>query len=240
MKNIFKINVWNSSIACVTSEIAAIYAFYLVVSGYVSATWLVITFVVYMVIQISVSVGLHRYYTHRSFECSAFWQYFFSIVGTLSFHASPIAFVHAHHVHHKYADTDKDSHIVGWWFFLVRRYRVPEGMNSRAIIRIARDPFQVLLLNYGALFCFMTLAVIYFISPYLALFGYVTPVALYFFFTAIHQTISHSRNGARDLQWLELLIPTSEWRHAYHHMHPTLWDWGKFDIGSYVIRLIKR
>jgi stearoyl-CoA desaturase (delta-9 desaturase) len=239
MKQIFKINVWNSSLACLASEGGAIYAFYLIACGYVSAIWLVMTFVVYTVIQISVSVGLHRYYTHRAFECSPFWQSCFAIVGTLSFHASPIAFVHAHHTHHKYADTNKDSHIVGWQFFFIRRYRVPEGMNSRVLIRLARDPFQIFLLHYGALLCFLTFGLLYFISPNVALYGYVTPIAIYFFFTAAHQTISHSSIGARDLQWLELLMPTSEWRHAYHHQHPTRWDWGKFDIGSYFIRLIK-
>jgi len=239
MKQIFKINVWNSSLACLASEVATIYAFYLIVGGYVSATWLALTFAVYMALQISVSVGLHRYYTHRAFECSAFWQYFFAIGGTLSFHASPIAFVHAHHTHHQHADTDKDSHIVGWQFFFIRRYRIPEGMNSRALIRLARDPFQVFLLHYGALLCFLTFGLLYFISPRIALFGYVAPMALYFFFTAAHQTISHGSNGARDLQWLEMFMPMSEWRHAYHHMHPNQWDWGKFDIGSYFIRLIK-
>lgn len=139
------------------------------------------TFVVYMVIQLAVSVGLHRYYTHRAFECSRFWQYFFAIVGTLSFHASPIAFVHAHHTHHKYADTEKDSHIVGWQFFLVRRYRVPEGMNSRVIVRLTRDPFQVFLLHYGALLCWLTFGILFLVSPNMALFGYVAPIALYFF-----------------------------------------------------------
>ncbi len=239
MKQFFKINVWNSSLACLASELTAIYAFYFVFSGYVSSLWLALTFIVYMAIQISVSVGLHRYYTHRAFECATFWQYFFALVGTLSFHASPIAFVHAHHTHHNFSDTDKDSHIVGWQFFFVRRYRVPAGMKSRVLIRLARDPFQLFLLDYGALLCFLIFGLLYFISPIFSLFGYVLPVALYFFFTAVHQTISHSRHGPRDMQWLELLMPTCEWRHAYHHKYPNRWDWGKFDMGSHLIRLIK-
>ncbi len=109
MKHVFKINVWNSSLASLASQGAAIYAFYLVAEGHRSAMWLLMTFVVYMAIQLAVSVGLHRHYTHRAFVCSRFWQCFFAIVGTLSFHASPIAFVHAHHTHHKYADTEKDE-----------------------------------------------------------------------------------------------------------------------------------
>lgn len=236
----FKINKWNSSLVCLASEIAALYGFYLVATAVVSPSWLVLSFVVYMIIQLSVSVGLHRYYTHRAFECSAFWQCFFAIVGTLSFHASPIAFVHAHHTHHKYADTDKDSHVVGWKFFLIRSYRVTAGMNSRALVRLARDPFQIFLLKYGALLCFLLCAVLFIVSKEAALFGYIIPIALYFFFTAVHQTISHTKNGARDLQWLELLMPTCEWRHAYHHKHPAKWDWGWLDLGSYFIRAIKR
>lgn len=239
MSQIFKINVWNSSIASLLSQIATVFALYEVIVGGVSSYWLALTFIVYMMIQLSVSVGLHRFYTHRAFECSKFWQYFFALVGTLSFHASPIAFVHAHHAHHKFSDTDRDSHIVSWKFFIFRQYRVPEGMNSRILIRLTRDPFQVLLLNYGALLCVLTFVVVYLISPQIALYGYVVPIALYFFFTALHQTISHTKYGARDLQWLELFAPTCEWRHAYHHAHPTHWDWGKFDLGSYFIRLIK-
>jgi stearoyl-CoA desaturase (delta-9 desaturase) len=234
-----KINVWNSSLASLASEVAALYALYLVVSGTVTPAWLLLTFVVYLAIQLSVSVGLHRYYAHRSFECSKFWQYFFAIVGTLSFHGSPIAFVHVHHAHHKYADTDKDSHVAGWQFFFLRRYRVPEGMNSRTLIRLARDPFQLFLLEYSAALCLLLLGILFLISPTLALFGYVTPLGLYFFFTAIHQTTSHTHKGPRDMQWLELLMPICEWRHAYHHKHPTRWDWGTLDMGAYLIRLIK-
>jgi fatty-acid desaturase len=239
MKQFFKINVWNSSLASLASQIAAIYAFCLVASGKTSAMWLLMTFVAYILIQLAVSVGLHRYYTHRAFECSRFWQYFFAVVGTLSFHASPIAFVHVHHAHHKYADTDKDSHVAGWRFFFLRRYQVPEGMNSRALIRLSRDPFQIFLLEYSAALCLLLFVTFFLVSPTLALFGYVTPLGLYFFSTAVHQTLSHTKQGPRDLQWLEWLFPTSEWRHAYHHNYPNRWDWGRFDIGSYFIRLIK-
>jgi fatty-acid desaturase len=240
MKQLFKINVLNSSFACLASEVCAVYALYLVFSGAESYNWLWLTLFAYMVIQVSVSVGLHRYYTHRSFECSRFWQYFFAVVGTLSFHASPIAFVHVHHAHHKYADTDKDSHVAGWRFFFLRRYQVPEGMNSRVLIRLARDPFQIFLLEYSAALCLLLFVTLFLVSPTLALFGYVTPIALYFFFTAVHQTTSHTHKGPRDMQWLELLMPICEWRHAYHHKYPTRWDWGALDLGSYFIRLIKK
>lgn len=240
MKQLFKINVWNSSLACLASEVCAGYALYLVFSGSESYNWLWLTFFAYTVIHISVSVGLHRYYAHRSFECSKFWQFFFALVGTLSFHGSPISFVHVHHAHHKYADTDKDSHVAGWLFFFFRRYRVPEGMNSRSLIRLARDPFQIFLLEYSAALCLLLFGALFLVSPMLALFGYVTPIALYFFFTAVHQTTSHTHKGPRDMQWLELLMPICEWRHAYHHKYPTRWDWGALDLGSYFIRLIKK
>lgn len=240
MKQLFKINVLNSSFACLASEVCAVYALYLVFSGAVSYNWLWLTLFTYMVIQVSVSVGLHRYYTHRSFECSRFWQCLFALVGTLSFHASPIAFVHAHSAHHKYSDSEKDSHVVSWRFFLWRQYKVPEGMNSRLLIRLARDPFQIALLEYGALFCFLLCAVLFIVSPVFALFGYVMPIALYFLFTAVHQTISHWGGRPRDMQWLEVIMPTCEWRHSFHHSQPSAWDWGRLDIGSYVIRLIKQ
>lgn len=239
MINAFKINAFNSSFACLVTEAATIYALFITINGSVNPAWWVISLLVYMLIQVSVSVGLHRYYTHRSFECSRFWQYVFAIVGTLSFHASPIAFVHAHHTHHKYSDTNKDSHIVGWKFFIFREYRVKSGMSSRSLIKLTKDPMQIFLLNYGALLCFFVFSILYLISPLISLFFYVIPVAAYFFFTAIHQTISHSKDGARDMQWLEFIMPTCEWRHAYHHNNPSAWDWGRLDIGSYLIKAIK-
>lgn len=198
------------------------------------------TFAVYMAMQVSISVGLHRFFTHRAFECSVFWQYLFSFIGTLSFHASPIAFVHAHHTHHKHSDTPKDAHVTDWTFFFVRRYRVSHGMNSRALLKLVKDPIQRMLLNYGALMCVVLFLVLLAISPMVALFGYVIPVGMYFLFTAVHQTFSHWGGEPHDWQWLELVIPSSEWKHAYHHQYPSRWDWGWLDLGTHLIRVIKK
>jgi fatty-acid desaturase len=239
MINALKINAFNSSIACIATEAATIYAVFMTVNNYINPAWWIISLVFYMAVQLSVSVGLHRYYTHRSFECHKFWQYVFAIIGTLSFHGSPISFIHAHHTHHKYADTDRDSHVTGWKFFIFREYKVKSGMNSRLIIKLTKDPMQMLLLNYGALLCFLVFIILYLISPLISLFCYAVPVGIYFFFTAVHQTISHSKYGARDMQWLEFIMPICEWRHAYHHKNPSEWDWGRLDIGSYFIRSIK-
>lgn len=73
--------------------LAAFFVFYTLISG------------------LGVAVGLHRFFSHRAFKTSGFWEQMMLYWGMLACHGNPLFWVALHRgLHHRYSDTDKDPH----------------------------------------------------------------------------------------------------------------------------------
>lgn len=87
------------------------FGFYKIFTNEVSWLWLVYGILWAKLAQLmGHNVGIHRFYTHRSFKTNKLWEYviaFFSIFCGIS---PPIHYVYLHRLHHKYSDTDLDPH----------------------------------------------------------------------------------------------------------------------------------
>lgn len=89
----------------------AFYGLGLIFTGDVSPWWLAAGLAWAKLSQLfGHNIGIHRFYTHRSFKTGKAWEYviaFFSVVCGIS---PPIHYVYLHRLHHKYSDTDLDPH----------------------------------------------------------------------------------------------------------------------------------
>lgn len=94
-----------------TLIIVTLYGLYSVIVGEVSVWWIILGAVWAKISQLfGHNIGIHRFYTHRSFKTSKPWEYviaFFSVFCGIS---PPIHYVYLHRLHHKYSDTDLDPH----------------------------------------------------------------------------------------------------------------------------------
>lgn len=59
---------------------------------------------------VGITLGYHRYFTHRSFETSKPVEYALAIIGCLAGESGPIGWVAAHRYHHTYSDQEQDPH----------------------------------------------------------------------------------------------------------------------------------
>lgn len=94
---------------------------------------------------LGVAVGYHRFYSHRAFKTSKFWQVVMTYFGVLSCQGSPLFWGSIHRsVHHPNSDTLKDAHspsngifhaYLGWILFLV-----PKNVRIRGVGDMVRDP----------------------------------------------------------------------------------------------------
>ena len=76
--------------------------------------------VMYLITALGVEAGLHRYFTHRSFEASEPVRVFLAIAGSMAAQGPVVFWVANHRLHHAFADTDRDPHSPqpqgpGWW-----------------------------------------------------------------------------------------------------------------------------
>jgi len=134
--------------------------------------WLsdVLTFVImYVITALGVEAGLHRYFTHRSFEASEPVKVFLGVAGSMAAQGPIIFWVANHRLHHAYADTDRDPHspqpqgpgIAGrvkglWhghvgWLFRVKKIdwskHTRDWLADRRVVKINTQYFWLVLLG---------------------------------------------------------------------------------------------
>ena len=66
--------------------------------------------VMFVITSLGVEAGLHRYFTHRSFEASEAVKVFLGVAGSMAAQGPIIFWVSNHRLHHAFADTDRDPH----------------------------------------------------------------------------------------------------------------------------------
>ncbi len=73
----------------------------------------------YLVRMFAITGGYHRYFSHRSFETSRFFQFVLAVLGASSAQKGPLWWAASHRHHHKHSDTEEDIHSPGlrgmWW-----------------------------------------------------------------------------------------------------------------------------
>ena len=84
---------------------------------------LVLGFLWYQLIAIfGLSIGLHRYFAHRQFKTTKVFETISLFLSMLAFSRSPLGWIGAHRIHHRYSDTNNDPHSPahkGFWNVLL-------------------------------------------------------------------------------------------------------------------------
>ncbi len=125
--------------------------------------------VMYLLTSLGVEAGLHRYFTHRSFETSEPVKVFLGVAGSMAAQGPVIFWVANHRIHHAFADTDRDPHsprpqgagVLGrarglWhahagWLFDVKKVdwsrHTRDWLADRRVMRINAHYFSLVLLG---------------------------------------------------------------------------------------------
>ncbi|ODS24072.1 hypothetical protein AB835_05465 [Candidatus Endobugula sertula] len=72
-----------------------------------------------------VELGYHRFFSHRAFKTSRWFQLVLALLGTLSLQRGPLWWAAKHREHHRFADKSRDPHSPDdgffhshlWWFY---------------------------------------------------------------------------------------------------------------------------
>lgn len=111
---------------------AALTAWYVWHHGFTKADFAIFLFM-YLATGLGVTGGYHRYYAHRTYECSKLLQLFYLVFGGAAVENSVLNWASDHRDHHRYVDTEKDPYNIlkgffyahmGWIFF--KNARLPD------------------------------------------------------------------------------------------------------------------
>lgn len=239
----FKQPLWMISVAHIVGVLSVVLGVYLLVTGTVSALWVIPWILFHVLSSLMVSVGLHRYFSHGAFKTSKFWHNFMALYSVLLVSGSPQGWATAHNAHHIHSDTDLDPHISNWTYLVWKRYKqVP--MPMRRLKALAGDPVLAFVHRYGMPLLLGFILVLAFISPLLLLYGYLMPLGTVHLIGGIHQVISHKNLQPRNLALLEFIFPAcGEWLHKTHHDFPGRKNfrtkWWHPDLGALFISWIE-
>lgn len=212
---------------------------------------------------IGASIGLHRYFSHRSFEFTGtYLKFFVTMMSTLCLQGGPIFWASAHRAHHRFSEKYGDPHDarrgffwshVGWMLYVN-----PNGFNyivgSRYVPDLRKDKIVIFFeknnLIINSIFLLLILVTCYFFNR-VDLFYWVGPLRIV---SVWHSTwlinsyahgaklFANGHTGIRN-SFLMCLLIGGDGNHDYHHNMPTTVKHAHgrfhFDYGYYVLVLFR-
>lgn len=209
----------------------------------------VIAFQIYWIL--GLTVGLHRYFTHRSFQTTPKWREAFIWAAATSLSGHPGLYAIVHLEHHRLSDTPEDPHkfFIRGWFITSKNVHIPlTPTMKRAFVS---DPVMMRSYRYYLAYPFLTSIALFCISPWALIYLWAIPVVAmqvfrkYVTLQWVHQFGYQSYqtgDSSRNSRILGLLFG-GEGFHNTHHRFPQDWNfsrhWSELDPGAWVIRAIK-
>lgn len=145
-------------------------------------TWMnialiIISFYVYSII--GVSMMMHRYYTHKSFELGFLSKWLLTLPALLAGRGSVLGWVYVHRFHHAYSDTEKDPHSPEHMGFRLFGFKPSSPTKKQLfIIKDLMNKPHLFINKWYVLLLLCWIGTLAMINPALAYFTWVVPVFL--------------------------------------------------------------
>jgi fatty-acid desaturase len=231
--------------------ISHIFFFYMVLYGTIDY-WMISIILFYFMMTVGGTVTLHRLLSHRTFKCSKFWEYFGSIISTISGVGSTITWVAIHREHHRFTDKPKDPHSPLFKnIFRIQFFSMLDTPNLRYVPDLLRSKFHIILHNYYWLINFLYVILLYNIDPILVIYGFLIPSVFIWHAGSLINTVNHlygyKNFETNDMSKNNLLtgyLVSGEGWHNNHHADPSNPNfsrkWWEVDLGYLIIRFISK
>ena len=185
----------------------------------------IITFIItYLLVNIAINIGWHRYFCHNSFKTSKFMEFIFLLIGSASFFGNINTWITEHNHHHENKKNDifnPGNNLftsIFWWAF-------DTNVDSRAIItRYKKDRLYLIFNNYYILISIFTnilfMSLFYLLESNFILaffYGVSLRVQIFHILYSLSHAFGHSQNKIlKNFHFLNL----GEGNHEEHHLKP--------------------
>jgi stearoyl-CoA desaturase (delta-9 desaturase) len=222
----------------------------------VPVSWknLLLSFAVYYALMGAVTIGYHRYFSHRSFKTSRPFQFLLAVACTMSAQKGVLWWAANHRHHHKYADREEDIHsptMRGFWWAHIGWILVHDYTATRT--ELVRDWMrfpELRWLNRYHLVPVLGLGgVMYVTGGLTALYwGWVVATVMLWHGTFTVNSLAHvwgrrryaTSDTSRNNFWLALITLGEGWHNNHHHYQISArqgFFWWEVDVSYYVLRL---
>lgn len=213
----------------------------------------VIAFYCYNILGISIT--LHRYYTHKSFEFSSnLIKWVFTGLSIMSLRGSPIGWTYVHRLHHSFADTDRDPHSpynLGLKLFFLKDVAPHSNKMNKFIVKDMMNKEQLFFNKYYFLLVLLgvillgtlSLSAVYFLWVLPLTVVHITQAAFNYFAHTHGYRSNESKDKSTNNIFLWPFIMGDAW-HNNHHSNagsPTTKEkYWEIDPAAVIIKVIQK
>lgn len=202
--------------------------------------------------------GAHRYWSHRSFETSAFFEWIMGILFTLTTMGSIVGYVLIHRTHHRFSDGEKDPHSpeagssLNAWLGKFDKENL--RLQPKAYFQLMQDSKLRTLHKYYFAFILGYLLLLTLVNPLFVVYFYCLPVVIQFHINSCLIVAAHSKrigyrnyptgDNSKNLPFFFKLFCLGEEMHNNHHKSPgsptmnLQRKWSELDPLEYVIQYV--
>ena len=223
----------------------------------VAPTWTAIGLGVglYVLRMFGITGGYHRYFAHRAYSTSRFFQFVLAWIGCMAMQKGPLWWASHHRQHHKHSDQEDDPHspIVRtlWWAHVGW---VISGRFRHAPLDTIRDytKFRELRLldRFNWVPGFMLAGLCYLIDGASGLvWGFLVSTILLYHGTFLVNSACHlwgtrryaTTDQSKNNWWAAILTLGEGWHNNHHHYQSCArqgFKWWELDVSYYIIRAL--
>ncbi len=214
-----------------------------------------IALIFYYLRMFGITAGYHRYFAHRSYKTSRFFQFLLALLGTLAVQKGVLWWAAHHRAHHRYSDTEQDIHSPVqrgfWWshlgWILTTRYEATDWSRIKDFSKYAelrflnRFEFPIVIAFAVSLFLVGGLPLIFW--------GFVVSTVLLWHGTFCINSLAHlmgrrpypTKDGSRNSMFLALITMGEGWHNNHHHYQDSARQgflWWQIDMSYYILKLL--
>jgi len=233
-----------------------------------SWTALIALVITYAARMFGITAGYHRYFSHRTFKTSRFFQFVLAWLGASSAQKGPLWWAANHRHHHKYSDKEEDIHSPQqdgfWWshigWILSDAYK---DTNLKYVKDLAKFP-ELKFLNRFHLLPPIVMGVSMFLIGWglqvyfpslntsgfqMLVWGFIVSTVMVYHGTFLVNSLTHvfgrkrfeTGDDSRNSFWIALVTLGEGW-HNNHHRFPSSerqgFYWWELDISHYTLRVL--
>jgi stearoyl-CoA desaturase (Delta-9 desaturase) len=215
----------------------------------------------YAIRMFGLTAGFHRYFSHRSYKTSRFFQFVLALLGTMAVQKGPLWWAAHHRRHHRYTDQKGDIHspvLEGFWrshvgWVISTKYDPTDWNAIKDFSRFA----ELRWLNKWHILPGVVLAVLcFFGGVYFGESGWQWLVWGFFVSTVVlyHGTFTvnslahmwgsrryNTTDDSRNNFWIALWTGGEGWHNNHHHYMASVkqgFYWWEIDFSYYTLRIM--
>ena len=203
-----------------------------------TASTIAISLFVYISIMLGITMGYHRYYSHKTFKMPKWIEYYLLFFAHIAMFGPAITWVANHREHHKYVDTEKDPHSPhyrGW--LMAYAGQVLIDIDFKLVRDLLKDNLHRMQVKYYWHVIIVYAAILFSINPMLLIYAWLVPAGFAKLIGSLVFTYSHRGKKANSDTWVGI-ITLGEGFHDKHHVNARTALWHPLDLGGQLIRMI--